>query len=143
MEDLLSVESLESFVQTFHENVNQLKVLKQSKVLDEAEAEQKSAGMKTGGGAEEKTEEDDDAITEVNVGNFAQTIAEATETRSGTKFYFFLKKDLDSRHSSEIGGLRSTKCSSETIQNLLYFMYKKIHVLVFVFHFMQLYVFTL
>ena len=36
--------------------------------------------------------EDDDAITEVNVGNFAQTIAEATETRSGTKFYFFLKK---------------------------------------------------
>ena len=40
--------------------------------------------------------EDDDAITEVNVGNFAQTIAEATETRSGTKFYFFLKKDLDS-----------------------------------------------
>ena len=84
MEDLLSVESLESFVQTFHENVNQLKVLKQSKVLDEeAEAEQKSAGMKTGGGAVEKTEEEDDAITEVNVGNFAQTIAEATETRSG------------------------------------------------------------
>ena len=97
MEDLLSVESLESFVQTFHENVNQLKVLKQSKVLDEIEqAEQKSAGMKTGGGSVEKTEEDDDAITEVNVGNFAQTIAEATETRSGTKFYFFLKKDLDS-----------------------------------------------
>ena len=88
MEDLLSVESLESFVQTFHENVNQLKVLKQSKVLDEAEAEQKSAGMKTGGGAveektEEEEEEDDDAITEVIVGNFAQTIAEATETRSG------------------------------------------------------------
>ena len=52
MEDLLSVESLESFVQTFHENVNQLKVLKQSKVLDEAKeaAEQKSAGMKTGTG---------------------------------------------------------------------------------------------
>ena len=51
MEDLLSVESLESFVQTFHENVNQLKVLKQSKVLDEIEqAEQKSAGMKTGTG---------------------------------------------------------------------------------------------
>ena len=88
MEDLLSVESLESFVQTFHENVNQLKVLKQSKVLDEAE--QKSAGMKTGGGAvEKKTEEDDDAITEVNVGNFAQTIAEATETRSGTNFISF------------------------------------------------------
>ena len=42
-----------------------------------------------GGGA---AVEDDDAITEVNVGNFAQTIAEATETRSGTKFYFFLKK---------------------------------------------------
>ena len=31
-------------------------------------------------------------------------------------------------HSSEIGCLRSTKCSSETLQNLLYFMYKKTHV---------------
>ena len=38
--------------------------------------------------------EDDDAITEVNVGNFAQTIAEATETRSGTKFLFLSQKDL-------------------------------------------------
>ena len=27
-------------------------------------------------------------------------------------------------HSSEIRGLRSTKCSSETLQNLLYFMYR-------------------
>ena len=31
-------------------------------------------------------------------------------------------------HSSEIRGLCSTKSSSETLQNLLYFMYKKTHV---------------
>ena len=37
----------------------------------------------------------------------------------------------DISHSSEIRGLRSTKCSSETLQNLLYFMYKKTHVVVF------------
>ena len=37
-------------------------------------------------------------------------------------------------HSSEIRGLRSTKCSSKTLQNLLYFMYKKTHVVFFVFH---------
>ena len=43
-----------------------------------------------------------------------------------------------SRHSSEIKGLRSTKCSSKTLQNLLYFMYKKTRVVFFVFHFMQL-----
>ena len=46
-------------------------------------------------------------------------------------------------HSSEIRGLRSTKCSSETLQNLLYFMYKKTHVVFFVFHFMHLYIFIL
>ena len=46
-------------------------------------------------------------------------------------------------HSSEIRGLRSTKCSSETFQNLLYFMYKKTHVVFLVFHFVQLYIFTL
>ena len=46
-------------------------------------------------------------------------------------------------HSSEIRGLRSTKCSSEMHQNLLYFMYKKTHVVFFVFHFVQLYIFTL
>ena len=40
-------------------------------------------------------------------------------------------------HSSEIRGLRSTKCSSKTLQNLLYFMYKKTHVVFFVFHFVQ------
>ena len=33
----------------------------------------------------------------------------------------------EGKHSSEIRGLRSTKCSSETLQNLLYFMYKKTH----------------
>ena len=32
------------------------------------------------------------------------------------------------KHSSEIRGLHLTKCSSETLQNLLYFMYKKTHV---------------
>ena len=31
-------------------------------------------------------------------------------------------------HTSEIRDLRSTKCSSKTLQNLLYFMYKKTHV---------------
>ena len=46
-------------------------------------------------------------------------------------------------HSSEIRGLRSTKCSSEMLQNLLCFMYKKTHVVLFVFHFVQLYIFTL
>ena len=38
-------------------------------------------------------------------------------------------------HSSEMRGLRSTKCSSETLQNLLYFMYKKTHVVFFRFSF--------
>ena len=46
-----------------------------------------------------------------------------------------------SLHSSEKSGLCSTKCSSETLQNLLYFMYKKTHVVFFVFHFMQFYFF--
>ena len=46
-------------------------------------------------------------------------------------------------HSSEIRGLRSTKCSSKTLQNLLYFMYKKTQVVFFLFHFVQLYIFTL
>ena len=32
--------------------------------------------------------------------------------------------------------------SSETLQNLLYFMHKKTHVVFFVFHFVQLYIFT-
>ena len=44
-------------------------------------------------------------------------------------------------HSSEIRGLRSTRCSSETLQNLLYFMYKKTQVVFFVFHFLQIYFF--
>ena len=46
-------------------------------------------------------------------------------------------------HSSEIRGLHSTKCFSKTLQNLLYFMYKKTHVVFFVFHFVQLNIFTL
>ena len=63
-EKALSLESLETFVRTFHDNVNQLKVLKQSKVL--AKKEQSSA-----------------AIQEVNAGNFAETIAQATENKPG------------------------------------------------------------
>ena len=46
-------------------------------------------------------------------------------------------------HSSEIRSLRSTKCSSEMLQKLLYFMCKKTYVVFFVFHFVQLYIFTL
>ena len=45
-------------------------------------------------------------------------------------------------HSSEKRGLRSMKCSSETLQNLLYFMYKKTRVVFFAFHSVQLYIFT-
>ena len=75
------------------------------------------------------------------------------------KTFFFLKNifrsiDLDLRdlcigkknstHSSEIRGLRPMKCSSKTLQNLLYFMYRKTLVLVFfVFHFVQLCISTL
>ena len=40
-------------------------------------------------------------------------------------------------HSSEIRGLHSTKYSSEMLQNLLYFLYKKTHVVFFVFHFVN------
>ena len=47
--------------------------------------------------------------------------------------------DQDMYHSSEIRGLRSAKCSSETLQNLLYFIYKKTHVVFFAFDFVQLY----
>ena len=36
-------------------------------------------------------------------------------------------------HFSEIRGLCSTKCSSETLQNLLYLMYKKTHAVFFSF----------
>ena len=46
------------------------------------------------------------------------------------KFYLLV-------HSSEIRGLRWMKCSSETLQNLLYFMYKKTHVVFFIFHFIK------
>ena len=60
--------------------------------------------------------------------------------RNGTFFFIF-----HCTENSEIRGLCSTKCSSETLQNLLYFMYKKrkTHVVFFVFHFVQLYIFTL
>ena len=61
---------------------------------------------------------------------------------SKTRFKMNSTSDKN-EHSSEIRGLRSTKCSSETLQNLLYFMYKKTHVVLFVFRFVQLYIFTL
>ena len=37
------------------------------------------------------------------------------------------------QHTSEITDLCSMKCSKETLQNLLYFMYKKTHVVFFSF----------
>ena len=43
------------------------------------------------------------------------------------------KKKKTASHFSEIRGLRSTKCSRKTLQNLLYFMYKKTHVVFFSF----------
>ena len=52
-----------------------------------------------------------------------------------------LQINFHSVHSSEIRGLRLMKLPSEMLQNLLYFMYKKTHVVLFVFHFMQLYFF--
>ena len=47
-------------------------------------------------------------------------------------------------HSSEIKrfALLTLKCSRETLQNLAYFCVKKTHVVFFVFHFNQLYIFT-
>ena len=36
-------------------------------------------------------------------------------------------------YSSEIRDLSSTKCSSKTLQNLLYFLYKKTHIIFFIF----------
>ena len=42
--------------------------------------------------------------------------------------YVFGKWQKNEDHSSEIRGLRWMKCSSETLQNLLYFMYNKTHV---------------
>ena len=48
-----------------------------------------------------------------------------------------------SSHSSEKRGLRSMKYASKMLQNLLYFMYKKTHVVFFVYHFVQPYIFTL
>ena len=46
-------------------------------------------------------------------------------------------------HSSEMRGLRSTKCSSKTHQNLLYFMYKKTHVVFFSFFILHNFTFPL
>ena len=46
-------------------------------------------------------------------------------------------------HTSKINGLCSIINSKKTLQTLLYFMYKKTHVVFFVFHIVQLYIFTL
>ena len=54
-------------------------------------------------------------------------------TSNATKFSDIHQNGIGlSYHSLEIRGLRSTKCSSETLQNLLYFMYKNTHVIQFV-----------
>ena len=58
------------------------------------------------------------------------------EVVSSTTTISMLRNNACIGHSSKIGGLRSTKFSSKTLQNLLYFMYKKTHVVFFVFHFM-------
>ena len=47
--------------------------------------------------------------------------------------YQVLQASLLYKHTSEIRGLRSTKCFSKMLQNLLYFMYKKTHVIFFIF----------
>ena len=70
--DGLTLESLKSFVRTFHDNVNQLKVLKQSKVL------QKDLNIE-----EELEKSDAGGIREMNANNFAETIAIATQTTPG------------------------------------------------------------
>jgi hypothetical protein len=45
---------------------------------------------------------------------------------------FKMKLRCSQRHSSEKRGLCSTQCPRETLQNLLYFMYKKTHAAFFV-----------
>ena len=62
-------------------------------------------------------------------------------TNLNNNFMIFQQTGTHS-HSSEIRGLRSMKSSRETLQNLLYFIYKKAHVVFFIFHFVQLYIFT-
>ena len=57
-------------------------------------------------------------------------------------FLLLSKINIRTAHSSEIRDLCSTKCSRETLQNLPYFCSKKTHEIVFVFHFVQLYIFT-
>ena len=58
-------------------------------------------------------------------------IAPVKKTEPGQEPY----PNVVSLHSSKIRGLRSMKCSSKTLQNLLYFMYKKTHVVFFRFSF--------
>ena len=70
--DGLTLESLKSFVRTFHDNVNQLKVLKQSKVLQKDLNSEEVEKSNTAGG-----------IREMNANNFAETIAIATQTTPG------------------------------------------------------------
>ena len=73
-------------------------------------------------------------VDDVAVQNFFQRIAD--DFSSQLDGYSVQYSDNDestvsknwknsTNHSSEIRGLCSTKCSSETLQNLLYFMYKE------------------
>ena len=65
-----------------------------------------------------------------------------TNTSLNCSIFEFLLDHMNPLHTSEIKGLRSTKCSTETLQNLLYFMYKKTHVVFFIFHLVQFYFFS-
>ena len=79
-------------------------------------------------------------------GNDCATTTTSTSTSTITTCPDWSKVSINSNpsglHSSEIRGLRSMKCPSETLQNLLYFMYKKTYVVFFVFHFVLLYIFA-
>ena len=73
---------------------------------------------------------------------YARSVASSIAFNNRVKYlflYFRIAKQYY-YHSSEIRGLLTMKCSSETLQNLLYLMYKKTHVVFFVFHFVQLYI---
>ena len=76
-------------------------------------------------------------------GNLNEQLGLKLNANLDSKFFNFFHNFVLPKHSSEIRGLRSTKCSSETLENLLYFMHKKTHEDFFVFHFVQLYIFTL
>ena len=60
-------------------------------------------------------------------------------------FFVFCSKNFGKMPWIKYGCLlqrTDVKCSREMLQNLPYFMHKKTHVVFFVFHFVQLYIFT-